>query len=139
MPAGLRRFFLSSKLRRPSSIYDAEMSPATRYTLRRIIVSRRPIHSNEDFVLLLSFVTAKEELMGTIEPLLDDVSEFLAAQVDENTRPAISASIAYKNKILWEGNYGKLSKTNDTKPTGNTIYRYESKTANESEMFFHAW
>ena len=55
---------------------------------------------------------------------MDEVSSFIESQLNNATRPGISANIVYKNKIIWEGNFGQTSKSNGTKPTGNTIYRY---------------
>jgi len=54
---------------------------------------------------------------------LEAVSVFIGSLVDDETRPGISANIVYRNKIIWEGNFGQISKTNATKPTGDTIFR----------------
>ena len=70
------------------------------------------------------FFSAETEIQESLSPAFDTVHDYIASQVDEETRPGISANIVYKNKIIWEGNFGQTSKINTTKPNGNTIYRF---------------
>ena len=71
----------------------------------------------------MPFYSSDEAELSSLANQLDLVSALIEGLVDEETRPGISANIAYKNKIIWEGNFGRVSKTNVTKPTGDTIFR----------------
>jgi len=73
----------------------------------------------------LLYFSAETELTK-LSSSFDLVTTILDGLVDEEIRPGISANIVYKNKLIWEGNFGQISKTNTTKPTGDTIYRYSS-------------
>ena len=73
---------------------------------------------------IFTSVFAADKDLDILAASFDVVSSFIESQVDESTRPGIAANIVYKNKIIWEGNFGQISKTNMTKPTGDTIFRY---------------
>lgn len=59
-----------------------------------------------------------------LDDLFKWMDDYISSTVDEKSRPSVTANLVYMDRVVWSGNFGRMSKTNRDSPTQDTIYRY---------------